>query len=502
MNVAIKLNAVTKNFSFYAKSENTLFHSFKSIFKRDKHVVISAIDRLSLEINTGEIIGIIGPNGCGKTTLLKIVGGILSPTKGTVKVMGKTLPLLELGTAFQESLSLKDNIFLYGSILGLSTETLKKRLTYIIDFSGIRQTDTNIKNFSSGMKLRLAFSIAKEVDADIYLLDEILTVGDEGFQKKCFVFFENLKRQGKTILLVTHDLSLVARECDRAILLDNGKLVADGESSSMVKKYLSIIINNDLKLVKKQLRVNKPVKELSLAFSKLRMLFEQLLMFKQFRNISNTILPFYNLETLIKNREAKKLFFGELRALLNFCYEHADEKEKLFIKNLVKNALQEELFPLENNEMMKIVVEDSKTVFDKEIKIKKVLFKDEMGVDGNVFETGKSMSIEIIYQALKDVKRPMFGIAIFDSTDHLITGPNTTFYNVTSESIKNSGVVTYVIKSLPLLKGTYKVSVSIYDELGSKPFDYHEKKYGFKVVEKDIKSLGGIINMDGRWIYK
>lgn len=179
-----------------------------------------ALKDLNFRIKQGEFIGIIGPNGSGKSTLLKIIAGVIKPTKGSVTVIGKVSPFLELGVGFQGELTVRENVFLYGCILGMSRKEIMGRFSKIISFAGLEKfVDTKLKNLSSGMIARLGFSIAIEVGADILLVDEALAVGDEEFQKKCYRVFEQFRKTGKTILLVSHDKKLLSKFSDRAIQL-------------------------------------------------------------------------------------------------------------------------------------------------------------------------------------------------------------------------------------------------------------------------------------------
>jgi len=191
-----------------------------------------------LNIGEGEFLGIIGKNGAGKSTLLKIIAKVLEPTSGTIKTNGTIAPFLELGVGFQGELSVKNNIFLYGALLGMSKKQILSKYDWIIDFSGLeRFVDAKLKNLSSGMQVRLGFSITVSVESSILLVDEVLAVGDINFQQKCYDTFKSFKNSGRTILFVSHDLNTVERFCDRALLLDNGNVKAEGEPDTVIDKY-------------------------------------------------------------------------------------------------------------------------------------------------------------------------------------------------------------------------------------------------------------------------
>ncbi|MDY0097152.1 MAG: ABC transporter ATP-binding protein [Candidatus Dojkabacteria bacterium] len=201
----------------------------------EQFTVLKDID---LDIHQGEFVGIMGRNGSGKSTLLKIMAGIYTPTSGSVKVTGKMVPFLELGVGFNPELTGRENIYLNGIILGMPKDFLKKKYQEIVEFSELEKfMDMPLKNYSSGMQVRLAFSIAIMADADIYILDEVLAVGDLAFQKKCFDVFRNYKEQRKTLVLVTHSPASVREFCDRAVFLKDGVLQIDGSVDEVVKAY-------------------------------------------------------------------------------------------------------------------------------------------------------------------------------------------------------------------------------------------------------------------------
>ena len=201
----------------------------------EKFTVLKDID---LDVYPGDFLGIMGRNGSGKSTLLKILAGIYSPTSGSVKVRGKMVPFLELGVGFNSELSGRENVFLNGIILGLSRSFLNEKYNEIVKFAELEKfMDMPLKNYSSGMQVRLAFSIAIMADADIYILDEVLAVGDVAFQEKCFDIFREYKKRKKTIILVTHSSASVKDFCNRAAFLKDGRLHFYDSIDSVIKAY-------------------------------------------------------------------------------------------------------------------------------------------------------------------------------------------------------------------------------------------------------------------------
>lgn len=237
--LAIHLDRITKEFRIPHVHRNSLKEYFLTFGQRTHYDYFTAVSDVSLSITRGEHIGIIGPNGSGKSTLLKMIAGIYVPDKGIINVRGKIVPFLELGVGFNQELSARDNIFLNGVILGMSRRTLSKKFDEIVAFAGIEQfIDQKLKNFSSGMKVRLAFSIAIQSSGDIYLLDEVLAVGDYEFQQKSKIVFEDMKKQGKTLIMVSHNLESIRELCTRAILFEKGRIALDDKPEAIINGYV------------------------------------------------------------------------------------------------------------------------------------------------------------------------------------------------------------------------------------------------------------------------
>lgn len=237
---AIILNNVTKKFKIHHEKKNSLYEYVTSFLNRnDTFEEITVLRDVSLSIKKGEMVGILGLNGEGKTTLLKIISQIYTPDSGTAVTYGKVIPFLELGTGFNGELTAKDNIVLYGIILGFTKKEITDKIEEIIKFADLEKfLDTKLKNFSSGMNARLAFSTATSVDPDILLVDEVLSVGDVTFQEKSFNKFMEFKKRGKTIIFVSHSIEQIRKVCDRAVWLHNGTIHADGEPSKVIEEYI------------------------------------------------------------------------------------------------------------------------------------------------------------------------------------------------------------------------------------------------------------------------
>jgi len=238
---SITVRSVSKKFSIPHEIQRSLKGTVLNLLTRKKADTFSAVDDVSLDIENGEFFGIIGPNGSGKSTLLKMIAGIYLPDKGRIKVRGKMSPFLELGVGFTGDLSGRDNIYLYGAVLGLTKEEIDRRFDSIVRFAELeRFIDQRLKNYSSGMQVRLAFSVAIQAKAKIFLVDEVLAVGDADFQNKCFNVFKRFKDEGKTVIFVSHDLEAIKKFCDKVALIKNGRLIMTGTAKEAVDTYQNL----------------------------------------------------------------------------------------------------------------------------------------------------------------------------------------------------------------------------------------------------------------------
>lgn len=235
----IKVENLSKVFKLPHEKLSTVKQHFLSIFNKKGYEQFKALDSVSFEIKKGEFFGIIGANGSGKSTLLKILAQIYQPTSGKVTINGSLSPFIELGVGFNPELTARDNIFLNAAILGLTRKQTEEKFDEIVAFSELENfLDQKLKNFSSGMQVRLAFAIAIQAHADILLIDEVLAVGDASFQEKCLVLFRALKKEGKTIIFVSHALGVIEEFCDRCLLINKGKVSFLGESEEAIYKYM------------------------------------------------------------------------------------------------------------------------------------------------------------------------------------------------------------------------------------------------------------------------
>jgi len=239
---AIHVENVTQRFRVIHERPDTVRELFARFLRHNASFHdFDAVKRVSLNIPRGQMVGLIGRNGSGKSTLLKIIAGVYRPTKGTVQVEGTLAPLIELGAGFHPELTGRENILINGLLLGYSKREMAEREGSIIEFAELGDfIDAPVKQYSSGMYTRLAFAVATEVDPDILLLDEILAVGDAPFKQKCLGRIESFRERGKTIVYVTHDMQQIRNYCDRAVLLERGEIMAEGDPEEVIRSYMTL----------------------------------------------------------------------------------------------------------------------------------------------------------------------------------------------------------------------------------------------------------------------
>lgn len=258
--VAVEIKELCKNYKMFARKKDRLLETLMPSIER--HGVFSAIQDFNLEVKKGEVLGVLGKNGAGKSTLLKMITGVVTPTSGEINIQGKISSLLELGTAFNPELTGIANIYQHGQVMGLSNEEIEAKKQEIIDFADIGDhLYQPVKTYSSGMFARLAFACAINVDPDVLIVDEVLSVGDMAFQLKCFKKFQQFKEKGKTILFVTHSITDILRNCTRTIIIDSGRKIFDGDVKEGVEKYKKIIVGLSSKESKEGLLSDKELLE-------------------------------------------------------------------------------------------------------------------------------------------------------------------------------------------------------------------------------------------------
>lgn len=397
-----------------------------------------ALRDVNFSIYAGEAVGIIGENGSGKSTSLKLISRILEPTTGSVSVRGKVSALLELGTGFHPELTGRENVYLNGSLLGLSRKEMASRYDAIVDFSEIGEfIDTPIKHYSSGMVMRLGFAVAINVDPDILLTDEVLAVGDEAFQRKCLDHISLLRRRGVTIVFVSHALDAVRTLCSRAIWLDHGRMITDGPAGEVVDRYLAY--ENE-----------KHAERLKAA--------------QESRPANMPVAPSRQMATDL---------------------DISDEDEDDL------HAFAEDTAT---------AVESAPVIERFDVKITDVTFLGAHGAPSQTFQTYDPLTIRLHFNARDRVEDPVFGVALYTEGGTHINGPNTRFAGVQIPSIEGTGYVDYHIEQLPLLAGRYFVTVAVTGREMTDMLDHQHQAYSFIVQPTPkLPERSGLILIPSRW---
>jgi lipopolysaccharide transport system ATP-binding protein len=411
--IAVRFERVSKRFTLHHERPRSFQELFLSLIKlqrstsKEKYWVLSDV---SFEIERGEMVGIVGPNGAGKSTILKLVSRIIEPTSGQMEVNGRLGALLELGAGFHPDLTGRENVYLNGAFLGRTKADMDRVFDDILEFSEMeRFIDIPVKHYSSGMYMRLGFSIAIHLQPEILLVDEILAVGDRSFQLRCLDRVQELKRQGVTIVLVSHDLAQVRNMCDRAIWVEEGQVQAEGPVEPVLSEYMAHVLDAS-RQVARSARRGDP-------------------------------------EGGRESRDDSSWRWGSGEA-----------------------------------------------------SITQVQFLDAQGQPHSSFETGAPLIVRICFTAHERIEKPQFGLALHHVGGFHISGPNTVFSGFDIHAIEGTGYIDYVVDSLPLLEGTYLVSVSLTDQEGLGMYDYQHQAHTLHVHQGSaVKERYGSILIPATW---
>ena len=391
--IAISVNDVSKMYKLYDNPMDRLKESL-GLSRKKKYKEHYALNHVSFQVHKGETVGIIGTNGSGKSTILKIITGVLSPTGGEVSVNGRISALLELGAGFNGEYSGLENVYLNGSMIGFSREEIDAKLQSILDFADIGEfIHQPVKTYSSGMFVRLAFAVAINIDPEILIVDEALSVGDVFFQAKCYRKFEEFKEMGKTILFVSHDLSSIGKYCDRVVLLNKGEKLAEGGAKEMVNLYRRVLVN-------------------------------------QYDDA--------DLEEGAENAEAGQ--DGQLTD--GTAGENVSKKEHAGGGRAMKDSLNLNPKVLEYGSKFGEIVDFA--------------IRDDTGMITNVIEKGKEFSVQMKVRFQADVNDPIFAFTLKDLKGTEITGTNTMYEHTPVKPQKAGDVREITFKQImPLEAGEY-----------------------------------------------
>ena len=394
---------------------------------------LPALVDVSFSVPRGSTYGVIGRNGSGKSTALKLVAGITKPTQGTVRVDGRISALIELGAGFHPEISGRENVFINGIMLGLTKREIQQRFDAIVDFAELREfIDAPVKTYSSGMYMRLGFAVAIHVDPDVLLVDEVLAVGDEGFTHKCLDKFGEFRRRGKTILLVTHSLNLVERFCDEALWLDGGRAMTHGDPKRVVGAYLTKVEEGE----------------------------ETLLATTTARAVEEANRP--------GGQDGQE---GRER------HERRDGLER----QEAGNGQEGSEHPEDPTSNMFRATEGRWG--SREVEIVDVAFLDGGGRPSFVFHSGDPLSIRLRVRASRPTDDFVFGIGFFNADGVCCYGTNTYLESMNPELLSGEVGATFDVASLDLVEGTYKLDVAVHKRDGY-PYDYHRLLYTFRVKSR------------------
>jgi ABC-type polysaccharide/polyol phosphate transport system ATPase subunit len=430
MTSAIELVNVTKVYRRYGGRQFSTLKSalLQRSILRDLRPseTFPALTDVTFSVPKGSTYGVIGKNGSGKSTALKLVAGITKPTSGTVRVVGRISALIELGAGFHPEISGRENVFINGIMLGLSKREIQERFDDIVDFAELREfIDAPVKTYSSGMYMRLGFAVAIHVNPDVLLVDEVLAVGDEGFTHKCLDKFAEFRRRDKTILLVTHSLNLVERFCDEALWLDEGRALSHGDPKRVVGAYLTKVEHGEAQLLA---------------------------------------------ETTAKAvEEAGRDGLGRQEG-----QEGQDGPEP-------QEGLEQQERPADPTSNMYQAVEGRWG--SREVEITDVALLDASGQQPFVFHSGDRVSIRLKVRAAHPIDDFVFGIGLFNADGVCCYGTNTYLEEMDPEQLAGDAEAIFSIDSLDLIEGTYKLDVAVHKRDGY-PYDYHRLLYTFRVKSR------------------
>lgn len=441
---SIEIIDVKKQFKVYfdkgqSLKERLLFH------KRSRYENRTVLNGITFNVKKGEVVGLIGENGCGKSTLLKLMTRIMYPDSGTIEIKGRVSSLIELGAGFHPDMSGRENIYTNASIFGLTKKEIDERLDDIIEFSELAEfIDNPVRTYSSGMYMRLAFAVAINVDADVLLIDEILAVGDTNFQAKCFDHLRQLKSSGITIVIVSHDLGMIERFCNKAVWINSGEIASIGKSADVVDDYLTFMNNKKIALLENQSKAQ------------------------------------IERQNMDKQSEAPQQEAEEADEEATANPEEGSSSSPGMDENLYQQAMDY----------------SCKHFGTKEAVLTKVVLKNHRHEETLLLEAGKEFYIDFYYHVNKPIDEYVFGMGIYTLEGEWIFGTNTLLAHKQVVLKDTDGKIEYKGKEMNLLTSKYILQVSITDINGT-PLDFYREYYQFDVINNHRDA--GIVYMDNDW---
>lgn len=448
---AIEVRNLKKKFKVYYDKGNSLKERLL-FWKRNQYEERWVLNGISFSIKKGEAVGLIGKNGCGKSTTLKLLTRIIYPTEGTVKIQGRVSSLLELGAGFHPDMSGRENIYINASIFGLTRKEIDKRLNDIIAFSELEEfIDNPVRTYSSGMYMRLAFSVAINVDADVLLIDEILAVGDISFQTKCFERLKEIKRNGTTIVIVSHAMGQIEQICDRCIWIENGLIREEGIPKFVDDHYLAAMEESRLERIEEEYRREQAEQE--------------------------------KVEVTEAEKENSILQFSEA--------EVVEEKD---IEGLVEETKE---VPLVKEVLPKFCCPRAVRSGNGKVKIINVILSDGNGDEQRIFKTGAPMKVTIFYECQSEPLPANFTIGITRDDGLYCYGSSVLLDANKIPLAKKKGSASILIQYNRLLPGKYLLDIGVQAE-DYTPFDTICSAIEFRVTSPVINEFG-ILSIDHAW---
>lgn len=473
---AIEVKDVRKHFKVYYDKGHMLRERIIS-FNRNKYERREVLKGITFNVKKGESVGLIGKNGCGKSTTLKLLTKILRPNGGTIDINGRVCSLIELGAGFHPDMSGRENIYINASIFGIKAKEVDRRINDIIRFSELEEfIDNPVRTYSSGMYMRLAFSVAINVDADILLIDEILAVGDSSFQTKCFNKLKSLKDEGTTIVIVSHSLGQIEKLCDRSIWIDKGLIRKEGPSRQICREYLESM--EAARLERAELEYRMQLEE-----EKQRKIEEERRKQEEQKKKQEEIKK--------KKEDDKKRQIEEEKRKIEEQKKKEEAEREVRKREEIKrrNASCREICTQCCPEARR---DGNGPAFFSEVKL-----LDENGKESTEFKTGDTMLLQLKYRCDKSKTKATFSVCITRNDWVFCYGTSSKYQLNKYVELKQDGTICLKLKNISLLKNSYYIDLAIKGEDGT-VFDNIYCLILFKIIESSRKDVG-IFAVDTEW---
>lgn len=444
-NVVIEVKDVSKNFKVYLDKGHSLKEKLLTPNRR-KYEERQVLKNISFSVKQGEALGLIGENGCGKSTTLKLLTRIMYPDSGEINIKGRVSSLIELGAGFHPDMSGRENIYTNAAIFGLTRKEINAKVDEIIAFSELEQyIDNPVRTYSSGMYTRLAFAVAINVNAQILLIDEILAVGDTNFQEKCFNKLREIKAKGTTIVIVSHSLGQIEQFCDRTIWINNGQIVLDGSPRDVHPEYLDYMGRKREKSIELEKKRIEAVKE----------------------------------------------------------NESESEESAEYTLDIIEANVEDSAINEEQNDAVDGPIIEEKTRIERwgngNARITNIRTKTIEGEYKSVFRTGETIIFDVDIEVYRVVEDVVFGIGIFRTDGVQCYGTNTTIDKCKYNVLKENGKLEICLSDCMLLPGEYSVDLAIQYGIGL-PVDYYTKAYKFHMYSPILDV--GVARIEHAWSYR